>query len=356
MFARDESVGRSVDEPRRRPRAAGQIIDVLRGQPFLTRAQLIDRSQLSRSSVSGAVSELLAAGLVTERTTDAGPHGRHPGRPAAAVCLTPKAGLIGAVDFGHSHLSVAVADLSLCVLAERSTEFDVVARSMDEALRFAEAELRSTLESVRESRALIAVGLGLPMPIPAGNGHARPGSILPGWDVAAAASELGDRLKLPVVVDNDANLGALAEVRLGVARDAGNVLYLKVSSGLGAGIVLSGEVYRGARGFAGELGHVPVRAAGAGARPCRCGGRACLETVASLTAVLHALQPAFGAVGLSQLLELAVTEPVAARALTEAGRAIGMVVGDLANTLNPAVVVLGGRLAAAAEPVLTGLR
>ncbi|GAA4623501.1 ROK family transcriptional regulator [Actinoallomurus vinaceus] len=341
---------------RRQGRTAAQfILEELRGEPFLTRAELIDRTGLSRSSVSGAVGELSSAGLVAERTAGSGPGERRRGRPVGGLSLTARAGLVAAVDFGHSHLSVAVADLSLRVRTERTIAFDV-AGCKDAALRAAEEQIRSALAQAAGPGELCAIGMGVPAPVLATDQSVVSSSILPGWGGTRPAAELGERLGLPVTIDNDANLGALAETRLGAARDVQDVLYLKVSSGIGAGLVLAGRVHRGLHGTAGELGHVPVGDERGAGRACRCGGQRCLETVASATAVLEALRPSFGELDLARLIELAEEHPVARRALTDAGRAIGTVIGDLANTLNPAAIVLGGSLAAAAGPVLAGIR
>ncbi|MDL4772989.1 ROK family transcriptional regulator [Actinomadura xylanilytica] len=337
------------------PTAARLILDELRGEVRLTRAELIERTGLSRSSVSGAVGELLSSGLVAEHTVESGTRDRRPGRPVAGLSLTQAAGLVAAVEFGRSHMSVAVADLSLRVLTAHTAALDV-AGGKDAALRAAEAQIRSALTKVPEPRAVVAVGMGLPAPILAADESVVSGSILPGWGGSRPAAELRDRLGLPVAIDNDANLGALAEVRLGACRGARDVLYLKVSSGIGAGLILDGRVHRGAHGIAGEIGHIPVGGVVGTGRACRCGGLRCLETLASTTAVLEALQPSFGLLAAARLVALAGTEPIVRRVLTDAGRAIGSVVGDLANTLNPAVIVLGGPLAEAAGPVLAGLR
>ncbi|MEV0400387.1 ROK family transcriptional regulator [Actinoallomurus sp. NPDC050550] len=339
----------------RRPTAVRLILDELRGEVFLTRAELIERTGLSRSSVSGAVAELLSSGLLAERTAGPDPGNRRPGRPVAGLSLTSAAGLVAAVDFGHSHLSVAVADMSLRVLNEHTIDFDVAGRR-DDALRAAEEEIRAALAPLPGPREPVAVGMGLPAPVLAADQSVVTSSILPGWGGSRPAAELGDRLGLPVVIDNDANLGALAEARLGAGRGLQDLLYLKVSSGIGAALILAGRVHHGFHGLAGELGHIPVGAAGGAGRACRCGGHRCLESLASSVAILEVLRPSFGTIGPARLIELADADPIVRRALTDAGRAIGTVVGDLANMLNPAAVVLGGLLADAAEPVLAGLR
>ncbi|MFC5185060.1 ROK family transcriptional regulator [Actinomadura harenae] len=337
------------------PTAARLILDELRGEVRLTRAELIERTGLSRSSVSGAVGELLSAGLVAEHNVEPASEGRRPGRPVAGLSLTRAAGLVAAVEFGRGHMTVAVADLSLRVLTENTVAIDV-AGGKDAALRAAEEQILSALAEAPEPQALVAVGMGLPAPILAADESVVSGPVLPGWAGSRPAAELGARLGLPVAVDNDANLGALAEARLGAGRGARDMLYLRVSSGIGAGLVLDGRVHRGMRGVAGEIGHIPVAGAAGTGRTCRCGGLRCLETLASTTAILEALEPSFGPLTASRLVSLADSESIVRRVLTDAGRAIGTVVGDLANTLDPALIVLGGPLTGAARPLLTGLR
>src|SRR6202008_4320211 len=148
-----------------------------------------------------------------------------------------------------------------------------------------------------------------------------------GWAGLHAARELGRRLGVPVTVDNDANLGALAEASLGAGRGMGEVVYVKVSSGIGAGLVLGGRLHHGATGIAGEIGHVQVRADGA---VCRCGNRGCLETVASGPALLSVLRPAHDEeLTVAGMLELAIAGDLGTlRVLNDAGRAIGHALGD----------------------------
>ena len=138
---------------------------------------------------------------------------------------------------------------------------------------------------------VIGAGMGLPGPIDQGDGTVGSSAILPGWIGMTAAAELRRRLDIPVMVDNDANLGALAEAAFGAGRDAGDLIYLKISSGIGAGLILNGRLYRGSAGLAGELGHVLVNPDGI---VCRCGNRGCLETVAATGALVDLLRRSHG--------------------------------------------------------------
>jgi len=179
--------------------------------------------------------------------------------------------------------------------------------------------------------------------------------ILPGWEGLNAVDELTRRLELQVAVDNDANLGALAEVSFGAGRGMSDVIYLMVSSGVGAGIVIDGRLHRGVTGLAGEIGHVRVKPDGA---VCRCGNRGCLETVDSADAVLALLRPTHGqdlsVRGLVELLDGG--DAAALRLVNDAGREIGRVVAGLCNVLSPSGVIVGGDLGVAAEALLTGIR
>ena len=138
---------------------------------------------------------------------------------------------------------------------------------------------------------LIGVGLGLPGPIHLSSGKVGLSAILSGWVGLTVADEMSRRLRVPVHVDNDANLAALAELRWGAGQGYDTLVYLKVSTGIGAGLVVSGRLFRGVGGTAGEIGHVRGRRA----RPiCRCGSRGCLETVAGARAIVDLLRPSFG--------------------------------------------------------------
>jgi predicted NBD/HSP70 family sugar kinase len=180
-------------------------------------------------------------------------------------------------------------------------------------------------------------------------------SILPGWIGMTAETEMRRRLDIPVMVDNDANLGALAEAAFGAGRAAGDLIYLKVSSGIGAGLILNGRLYRGSQGLAGELGHVLVDPNGI---VCRCGNRGCLETVAATGALVDLLRRSHGE-------DLTVHDMLGAarggdlgcrRVIHDAGRALGQVVATLLNALNPELLVVGGDLAAAGDLLLDGVR
>lgn len=242
------------------------------------------------------------------------------------------------------------------VLAEDVSAFDVDG-SAEAALQHAGSiagRLLALLPPGDRSR-VVGGALGLPAPVDVSTGTVGPGNILPQWVDRHPARELGQRLDLPFAIDNDANLGALGESSHGAAAGLGDVIYVKAATGIGAGLVIGGRLHRGSAGRAGEIGHVTVDPDGL---LCRCANRGCLETVATVTQVLAAVQPLHDAPLTMDAVARLVTEgdPGAVRVVGDAGRAIGRVLADLVNILNPEIVVFGGELAAADGPFLAGVR
>jgi predicted NBD/HSP70 family sugar kinase/biotin operon repressor len=331
-----------------------RIVDELRRRETATRAELADATGLSRTTVTTLVAELQERGIVIEDGIADGARSLR-GRPAMLLRLEPAGGAALGLDFGHSHIRVAVADLASTVLAERCVPFAVGA-SAPAALDAAAALAHEALaEAAVSPGRVVGAGMGLPGPLDQRTAIVSPSSILAGWGGRAAAHELATRLGAPVAVDNDANLGALAELFLGAGRGVADLIYLKVSSGIGAGLVLDGRLHHGATGIAGEIGHVQLRRDGA---VCRCGNRGCLETVAASSAVLELLRPLLGPdLTLPQALALAREGHVAVgRVLADAGRAVGRAVADLCNMLNPQAIVVGGDLSRTGGALLAGVR
>jgi predicted NBD/HSP70 family sugar kinase len=331
-----------------------RVIDALRAERLISRAEIARRTGLSRSTVSSLVSDLQADGLVVERGETASAHGDQGGRPPILLSFDASAGAAVGIDFGHRHLRVAVSDLASNVLAERRLALDTD-HSADDGLDAATELVAEALADAGVDRSrVVGAGMGLPGPIEQNSGIVGSAAILPGWVGVAAAEEMRRRLELPIAVDNDANLGALAEAAFGAARDASDLVYIKVSSGIGAGLILNGRLYRGAAGLAGELGHVLVDPDGL---VCRCGNRGCLETLAASGALVELLGRSHGDVSVADMLALARDGDLGCqRVIADAGRAIGRGVADLLNVLNPELIVVGGDLAAAGDLLLDGVR
>ncbi len=330
------------------PRTAnsGAVLDLLVRSGPLSRADVIRRTGLSRSTVSAIVRELMAEGLVQEgySTRTSAPDRRH-GRPPALLSVTGAPGVLVGVDVGHRHVRVAVADPAAVPLDERFLSIDVDHE--------ATAVLERTAQMVRDCLAaadvthdrVLGVGLGVPGPVDPRTGTIV-SPILPGWVGLAPAEELSRRIGLEVRADNDANLGALGELQYGAARGIDDVIYVKVAGGIGAGLVLAGRLHRGVTGIAGEIGHVRLQDDGP---VCRCGSRGCLETLVAAQNLVDLLQPAYAEpLTVERMLELAHAGDAGVnRILDDAGRAIGRVLADLSNHLNPGAIVVGGDVGSA---------
>jgi predicted NBD/HSP70 family sugar kinase len=333
-----------------------RVIDALRRSGTATRSELAGMTGLSRTTVATLVADLQAAGLVVEPGgDDAATRSGSRGRPPALLRLDPSAGAALGVDFGHTHVRVALADLSSTLLAEATARVEVD-HEADRALDTAAALVAQVLESAGVDRArVVGVGMGLPGPYDRGRRVVNSSTILPGWVGRDPADELGRRIDVQVEVDNDANLGALGELVFGAGRGVANAVYVKMSTGIGAGLILCGAVHRGATGIAGELGHVQVQPDGI---VCNCGGRGCLQTVAAVPTLLAAARAAHGPdLTLPGLIELVEAGDFGARRIVgEAGRAVGRVLADLCNHVNPEAIIVGGDLSAVGEPLLAGIR
>jgi predicted NBD/HSP70 family sugar kinase len=331
-----------------------RIADALRRLGPATRADVGVATGLSRATVSAGLSALLEAGLVVE-TSGAAPVGPAGGRPPGLVRLSPAAGLAVGVDVGRTHLRVAIADLGHQVLGERSVRLeygtpaggvlDGAADLVGTGLAAAGAGLVSVL----------GVGLGLPAPVDQRSGTVSASNILPEWAGLAAGEQLATRLGRPVIVDNDANLGALAETLWGAGRGIDTLAYVKVATGIGAGLVLDGKLFRGVSGQAGEIGHVTLDEHG---DVCRCGNRGCLELVAGGAALVAALRRTHGELdSVEEVVALADDGDRAARRLiADAGAHLGVAAAGLVNLVDPQRLIVGGELGRAGDVLLEPLR
>jgi predicted NBD/HSP70 family sugar kinase len=321
-----------------------RLLQLLRTHGALTQAQLARASGLSPATVSSIARELRDEGWLE------GTGGRR-----AALSLSRAAGVAVGIDFDHSHVRVAVADLAHTVLAEASEPLDVD-HEAEEGIGLAGKMVRELLHDVGVGAARVTgVGMGLPGPLRRDTGEIGDSAILPGWIGARPEEMMSEELGLAVRVENDANLGALAEIVWGAGRGCTELLYVKVASGVGAGLVLNGRLYEGHAGTAGEIGHVTVDESGP---VCRCGNRGCLEVYVGAEAVLEPLRRRHGAkITLRQVIALAQEGDLGCRrVIADAGRALGLAIAGTCNLLAPERVVVGGELAAAGEILLEPLR
>jgi predicted NBD/HSP70 family sugar kinase len=336
--------------------ARARVVGVLAEAGAVSRADLARRAALAPSTVSAVVSDLQAAGLVVEPAEPVHPPERGTvGRPPVLIALHRKAGVVAGVDFGKTHLRMAISDLSHQLLAERHRPLDADLPAR-EAIALTQTMFRDALEEAEVHGAeLLGVGMGLPGPVHRPSGQLGNSTILPGWVGIHAADAVSEALGHRVEVENDANLGALGEWMWGSGRGVDHMAYVKAATGIGAGFIVNGQPYVGAGGTAGELGHTVVDPGGP---ICRCGNRGCLETFAGGPALLGALRDVHGDhLSLPDAVALALSgDAGCARAIADAGTAIGTAVATLCNLFNPRRVVVGGDLGHAGELLLEPLR
>ena len=334
-----------------RPTGVGDMFQLLRDGRPRTRADLAALTGQARSTVAARVDLLLGSGLVAP----AGEATSTGGRPPVTFAFNPRARVVLAVDLGATHARLAVTDLAGQVLAEHHEALAIAAGPQAVLDRVARVGLDLVAESGRGARDLVSVGVGLPGPVDHGTGRPTNPPIMPGWDDADVPGHLGRLLGAPVLVDNDVNVMALGE-HSATYPDVDHLLFVKVATGIGAGIISDGQIRRGAQGAAGDLGHIAVP--GGRDLPCRCGNTGCLEAVASGEAVAAGLR----AEGLDVASSVDVVALVrsgdltASRAVRQAGRDIGGVLAACVSLLNPSLIVIGGVVAEAGEHLLAGIR
>lgn len=320
-----------------------RIVSAVQQRGSLTQVELAGATGLSPATVSNIVKELTGAGVLTTAPTS------RSGRRAQQVALARNLGLVAGVHFGSRSLRVAVSDMGQQIVAEQRMPLPPEHRA-DAGLERAALLLTELVESVDAAWSEVqAVGVGVPAPVDPRTGRIVSVGVLRGWDGVSVTEVLGRRLGVPVHVDNDCNLGALAELRHGAARGCRHAVYLKASHGVGAGLVVEGRLVHGRSGAAGEFGHITVDEKGP---ICRCGNRGCLDAMIGAPALLRMLEPGHGHLTLPDVIARAQDgDPGCRRVISDAGRLLAIAAADTCNLLDPELVVVGGRLAEAG-PIL----
>ena len=331
--------------------AAGSMLGMIRGLGPLTRADLIRSTGLARSTVSQRVDALIDAHLVVA----SGEARSTGGRRAVTFEFNPAAGIVLAADLGATHSRLAVTNLAGEPLAEVRDEIRI-AEGPESVLDWVVKGFSSLVDGVgREASDVWSVGFGIPAPVEFSSRRPVSPPIMPGWDGFSIPDRLAPHYAAPVLVDNDVAVMALGEHRREWP-DAQNMLFVKVGTGIGCGIIAGGEVYRGEDGVAGDIGHIGVP--GHEDVPCECGNVGCLEILASGRALVRDLSEAGLPVSSSaDVVELVRDHNVVAgQLMRRAGRYLGEVLSSVVNILNPSVIVVGGDIAGAYEQLCAGVR
>jgi predicted NBD/HSP70 family sugar kinase len=331
---------------------AGELLQLVRLGEACTRSELAAVTGLARSTVSQRVDLLIEHGYLEE----AGDGPSSGGRPPTVLRLAAEAGVILVADLGATHCRIALTNLVGDFLAEHPAELDIAA-GPEFVLTWVLEEFDELLEAVGRRREDVrGIGVGLPGPVEFGAGRAVNPPIMPGWDGVSVPDILGERFDALVLVDNDVNIMALGEYHAHWRGIADDLLFIKVGTGIGSGILAGGRIHRGAQGAAGDLGHVQL--ADHRDAKCRCGNRGCVEALASGGALARRLTE----LGLEARTSRDVVSyardgaPQAVRLIRDAGRMLGEVLAGVVNFYNPAVIIIGGDVAAADDQLLAGIR
>lgn len=347
------------DTVRNRPLADSVLRLIWQDHP-ISRAEIARRAHLSRSTVSEIVAALLPSGLVTE----GGPGESLGGRRPIMMHFNDDACCILGVEMGASHVAVALTDLRGRVLDWEHRDHPV--RTDPEGTRRLVTELcEAGLASRRgAAKRLVGIGVAVASPVDPLHPFALSEVVLPAWKGRSGLESLGQRFSVPVMVDNDANLGALAEHWWGAGRGLRDLAYIKVGTGVGSGHVISGELYRGSTGFAGEIGHLSIDPNG---ESCICGLRGCLAMHVGSPALVKRARTLLPEYPGSMLAGIAISitsieagalaaDPLAMRVTREAAEFLGIAVAGMLNLMNPSVVIVGGGITGLGDRFLEPLR
>lgn len=338
-------------EPTTNVSGVSQLFQLLRDGVPRTRAELAKSTGLARSTIAARVDELMRMGLITP-VADGVSTG---GRPPSQFALNPAAKVVVAADVGASHATVAITDLTGSVLAEHSEPLDIALGPVPVLTWLVESATKLLDRVERDRSHVAAIGIGVPGPVEHSTGQPVNPPIMPGWDRFDIPGWLNQHLEVPVLVDNDVNIMALGE-RSVAWPGIEHLMFVKIATGIGAGLISGGTLQRGAQGVAGDIGHVQV--ARASDVPCRCGNRGCLEAIAAGPAIARTLrgQGVEAHTG-SDVVDLVKRGNIEAiQAVRQAGRDIGEVLTTCVSLVNPSVIAIGGSMARVGEHLIAGVR
>ncbi|RFA12078.1 ArsR family transcriptional regulator [Subtercola boreus] len=320
----------------------------LLGSASLTQAELSRATGLSTASISNIVRALVQDGIAETSPTISS------GRRALLVRLSNNGAVSVGIDFGRSHVRIVIVTLDYRIVAEQTLSLEIRYSALH-ALSLAAERLDAMLCEFHIPRtAVLGVGVGIPGPINLRSQTVIHGNVLPEW-IGVSVSDIENHMRFPVVIDNDANLGALCEVTWGPHSSTENLIFIKVGTGIGAGLIINGRQFKGALGLSGEVGHIPTSEHGL---LCRCGNRGCLETVASTRIMIERLSLSeHPSSTTADIVRLALDgDSETRRVVEDAGFAIGRMAAILSDVLNPHAVVIGGPLSAMGEVFLEPIR
>jgi glucokinase-like ROK family protein len=340
------------------------ILDLVRFGQAITRPDIARVTGLGRAVVTQRVADLIDAGLVVDgsRAESTG------GRPSRSLAFNVGLGSLLVAELGATSVHAAITDLGGDIIERRQEVIDIAAGP--EVVLAALETIFDALVRSHPSPDVWGIAVGLPGPVEFRTGSPTSPPIMPGWDRYPVRVRLSARYHAPTWIDNDVNLLALGELRRGLAVGVADAIFIKIGTGIGAGLISDGHLHRGAQGAAGDIGH--VRVSETTSEVCRCGKIGCLEAMAGGQAIarqgLAAAQAGHSAVLAEVLTEgrtitakdvssaAARGDLVANEILTESGRLVGQTVAAMVNFFNPSLVIIGGGVANSGDRFLASIR
>jgi len=331
--------------------SSAKILSLIFNGTAQSKTELAIQTGFSRATVSKYLEPLFATGIIyeSEDTIQSG------GRPAKAINFNKNLKVILAADIGEQYIRIAVTNMRTEILTDCIEQINVTS-GPKVILDLISNRFIFLLDKIgRSLNDVIGIGLSLPAPVDYKAGRVVGPSIMTGWDGFDIRSYLQKKFKTTIVADNDVNIMTVAEQRQ-YWPNVEQMLFIKLGTGIGCGIVTNRKIYRGAQGAAGDIGH--IRLGGMGDPLCRCGNIGCTEALAAGWALARDLRKAgYSAQNARDVLALVKQNiPEAIHMVRKAGKILGEVISDSVSILNPSVVVIGGTLAHAEEYLLAGIR
>lgn len=326
------------------------IIATVRENETLSRAEIAARTGLNRSTVSSIINELIEEKAIEETVLQS----EKIGRPGMLLKLNPNYGFTVGIDVNVDFITAVVLDYTYAIMWEKRTP--VVAPNQQDAVLQQAIDLTHEAVDLGTDKNMkpLGIGVGIPGLVDAHQGVMIMGPNL-GWENVPIRALWEAHFQIPIFVENDANAAALGELYIGEAKGIQHFICINVGVGIGGGIVIDGNLLRGSRGFASEVGHMVVEPNG---KLCGCGSHGCLETIIGKNAVVATVkealrnapvmapfenEKAIDSLTLDQIVDAAIEgHPVCIEQLQLVGTYLGLVVGELVNIFNPELVVIGG--------------
>lgn len=332
--------------------SAGQLLELIRAGRARTRRDLLEITGLARSTIAARVGQLYEAGYLTESGIEMAARGR----PTTVLGFNEQHGTVLAADIGATHIRAALCDLAGRVFADVAHDLNV-SEGPDIVLGWLESRWRDLLSSTDEVQSpVVGLGIGVPGPVDVGTGRPTRPPIMPGWDDYPVRERLEETFGVPGFVDNDANVMALGEFHAAMP-SCPSLLFVKVATGVGASMVVGGQLVRGINGGSGDIGHVRLSDPESGPL-CACGARGCLAASASGGAIARRLREHGREVATSRdVVQLAgLRDPAAVSLIREAGQHLGGVLATAVSLLNPQALMIGGDLVEPQEHLMVSLK